>query len=212
MINNENLIREFHDFLIKRKSQDIAQKTREFTNILGGKRNGRGVYDEIIDFIDLRSGNYTRWEAFARYIETRYIVQRYISVLDVGCGPFADLSIKLAEKGYDVTSIDPRIEETSRLKIIKGLFDFESTDVKRYDLIVGLEPCEATEHIIRSAVANKKAFAICLCGIHHEGIDGKVFETYDEWVNYLIGIDKINIMVDERYILGKNFKIIRNIS
>lgn len=203
------LVEKYKNYLQERQSENISEKINEFITFSKGIKLEK-VCDEFIDFYDMLLKKPTRWQAFRRYIETRFPKKQYPSILDVGCGIFAELSLDLVSKGYTVSSIDPKVTEKENLKTIKGLFDFKTTDVSSYNLIVGLEPCDATEHIIRSAILNNKSFCICLCGVPHKNIiTGKIFENRDEWIEYLLKIDP-SIIFEKKTILEKSMSIIRS--
>lgn len=203
------LVDRYRKYLQERKSENISEKINEFINFSKGVKLTT-VHDEFIDFYDIILNKPSRWQAFRRYIETRFPKSDYSSVLDVGCGIFADLSLELISKGYNVSAIDPKVTEIQNLKTIKDLFDFKTTDISSYNLLVGLEPCDATEHIIRSAISNKKAFCICLCGVPHNNIiNGEPFKDLRKWIDYLLNIDT-SIIFEKKIILEKTMGIIRS--
>lgn len=209
-MSNKTYEEMFTDFLKFRQSQNIAELTEEFKKIFYGKNDFNTMSDEIGDFYDYYLEEPTRWQSFCAYIEREYPSKDGKKVLDVGCGPLADLSLELKKIGYDVTSIDPRVQEIKELKIIKELFNYQTTEVANYDLIVGLEPCDATEHIIRSAISNNKNFAVSLCAAAHQGIDGQTFDSYKEWYDYLLSLTDNKALFEETTILGKKHMVIRS--
>ena len=123
-------------------------------------------------------------------------------MLDVGAGRMCHLSEKLANLGSSVVAMDPNIRitdsEAKAKKIMalrKELFTCDmfakhhnGTDVTLYDLLVGLEPCMATEHIIRQGLADDKPFDVALCYANHSALNGKTFKTPEEWYYYLKSI------------------------
>jgi hypothetical protein len=112
------------------------------------------------------------------------------------------LSAVLSRYGYKMYAIDPNIrltpKEGGKLKLgsmSKNKFvcdEFSSaqkgTNIQNYDLIVGLEPCDATEHIIRQALKYDKPFEILLCAAEHDALDGTKFKSYLEWYEHLKNI------------------------
>ena len=66
----------------------------------------------------------------------------------------------------------------------------EGTNIINFDLIVGLEPCGATEHIIRQALKYDKPFDVSLCAAPHNALNGDTFNSYLEWYNHLKNISK----------------------
>ena len=200
----------YRKYLIKRKSEDIELKVKELEQYLKDSSKLVVVHDELIDFFDLINNRKTRWQAFRRYIEINYKLGQFEKILDVGCGPFRDLSIELENKGYIVDSIDPRIEIEDENHIVKGYFNYQKTDVSKYDLLVGLEPCDATEHIMKSGLNNNIPFAVALCAAPHNSISGRKFKTMEEWYEYLLKESQGEAIIEEKRILQKRFDILRN--
>lgn len=168
--------------------------------------DNNAIADEIYDFLVAEKIVWAndRTNEFASYVNGKFSPFRFKRVLDVGAGRICKLSEKLTKKGYSVTSVDPKIRLSKSeakgmhiQKIEKTFFecdDFakngQGYDVSDYDLIVGLEPCEATEHIIRQALKYKKAFAVLLCATNHSALNGKQFKTSKQWYKYLLSISE----------------------
>ena len=204
------LVERFKQYLLSIEADDMDAKIEAFKLLVKNKYTKNTIFDEIGDFYDSLYGNSHRWTAFARYIQTRYKVEEYKRILNIGCGKEANTSQELIKRGYDVVSIDPKVKEIEGLKVIKEYFDYLKTNVNSYDLLIGLEPCDATEHAIRSALNNDKDFAIALCYAPHNSIDGRVFDDYKMWHVYLQSISK-EIVIDNVKILGKQMTIIKRI-
>lgn len=90
-----------------------------------------------------------------------------------------------------VTVYDPRLVTTkiNNLKLYKKEFTLD-TDIKNYDLLVGVLPCEATRLIIEKAILGNKEFFIGMCGCTHFELKelywspfGMIPRSYDEWVD-----------------------------
>ena len=164
------------------------------------------IDDEVYDFllslkVDDRK---SREDVFASHIVQKYSCIKFRKILDVGAGRMCKLSNVLSRYGYKMYAIDPNIrllpKEAGKMKlasISKNRFlcdefasDGKGTNVQNYDLIVGLEPCDATEHIIRQALKYDKPFEVLLCAAAHDALDGKKFKTYQEWYDYLKGISQ----------------------
>lgn len=205
-------IKKLIKYLIMRESDDIENKIIEFEKITAGDKL-INVSDEVSDFLDLLFRNPTRWKSFANYIKDNYQLKKYNNILDVGCGKFADLSIELIKEGYNVTCIDPNLNtdkiNVAELKLIKDIFDYRIFDVAKYDLIIGLEPCDATEHIVRSALNNNKEFVVSLCATPHKSIDGKSFLNKNEWYQYLLNLYSDALSLEHVEIMEKKHCIIK---
>lgn len=127
---------------------------------------------------------------FYSYLVKNYSKYHKKEILEVGCGRTARLS-RMLKSYYNMTAMDPKVEYNNHyfVRCIKQEFT-ENTPIDKYDFIFGLEPCDATEHIIRACVKAKKDFIVVLCGVPHKRIDGIMPEDADSWYNYLVSIDK----------------------
>ena len=222
MSNEEILLK----MLIHKKLDEYLKRNPErFTkaekDALAGKvqawleTDEKWILDEVEDFL-VWAGIYkhkSREDAFKDYIVSKYNVKQYKNVLDVGAGRVCKTSTALGNSGYNVTAIDPSIRlEPKELKErkIKAIYkkpfvcdEYSSgngTNIARYDLIVGLEPCEATEHIIRQSLKYDKPFDVTLCYQEHSALDGTKFKTPEEWYEHLakvsreVSIEKVGSM------------------
>lgn len=167
-----------------------------------GPRKGT-VCDEYVEFRLWMKGLKSRQEYFAEYVEQKLPVKTYPRLLEVGCGRTARLSRLLCAKGYKMTAIDSQLEpepenlEKPEEKIVrrkdaveglecrKEAFDFQKADLSRFDAVIGQEPCEATEHIIRACLAAGLPFVISLCGTPHRLINGEEPADVYSWYAYL---------------------------
>lgn len=179
------------------------------------------IDDEVYDFllslkIDDRK---PREDVFASHITQKYKNLKFRKILDVGAGRMCKLSSVLSKCGYKMYAIDPNIrltpQEATKQKISsvsKRQFlcdDFapngKGTNIQNYDLIVGLEPCDATEHIIRQALKYNKPFEILLCAAQHSALDGTTFNDYKEWYEHLSGISsEVKITQKKRSFFASN--------
>ena len=79
-------------------------------------------------------------------------------------------------------------------------------NISPYDLLIGLEPCDATEHIIRQSLKYNKPFEIALCYTAHKALVDCKIKTREDWYNYLKSISseiKIN-RIEDNYIATNN--------
>lgn len=159
------------------------------------------IDDEIYDFL-VDVGVYKgkrREEEFVSYLNQKYGVILFRKILDVGSGRMCKLSESLAKMGNTLYAIDPkiRLSEAEAKKLgIRGIKkqnfvcdefakNGKGTNIQNYDFIFGLEPCGATEHIIRQSLKYDKPFDVLLCGAPHKSLTGKTFSNYHEWYEYL---------------------------
>lgn len=161
------------------------------------------ISDEYYDFLRWLRHLPGRQEVFSKYIKRRYKSFRGKKVLEVGCGRTARLS-SLLSRHFKMTAIDPQVESDNAPKRVQIIQDFftEDTDISEYDLVIALEPCDATEHIIRACLKAHKPFIVVLCGIAHQRIDGVMPSDVSEWYNYLISIDPLHLAFGRLSISG----------
>lgn len=161
--------------------------------------------DEYVDFELWLRGEPSRQERFARFIVKK--LRKGSKILEVGGGRTGRLSRILSEEGFIMTCMDPKLEmeSTEKVEFIKGVFNYKRTDLSNYDYVIAQEPCEATEHIIRACVKQKKPFIIIPCGVPHKLISGKTPKDVNEWYEYLINIDSKGIKL--RYLKWDSFSI-----
>ena len=163
-------------------------------------RHHKGVlHDETFDFLMWQEGRPGRQELFYEYIKTHYRDFFGKNVLEVGCGRTDKLSSMLS-KYFSMTAMDPTLEICNDPKVthVKDFFT-QATPISNYDLVIGLEPCQATEHIVRSCVNNNKPFIVLLCATPHNGLNGKIFHQRiflraKSWYKYLASIDNSLIL------------------
>lgn len=148
--------------------------------------------DQLLDFLLWRNGYSSRQQLFANYLIKYLPKNPGAKILEVGCGRTARLSRILAEKGFTMTCIDPKVDSSylNGIMSIKGKFNYRKFDLSEYDFVIAQEPCDATEHIVRACTTQNKPFIISLCGVPHKLISGEMPHKLDDWYNYLWGIAK----------------------
>lgn len=196
---NNVLMEKFQIFCKENPLEFIEEQLEKIEDDITKPSNGV-VSDEYVDFILWTRGLKSRQEYFVEYIEKLFPPEKYPKLLEVGCGRTARLSKLLDEKGYQMCAMDPQIVpesvEVHNISCMQDYFAFEKTDITAFDGIVAQEPCDATEHIIRECVAQKKDFVVSLCGVEHRLISGEMPENVLEWYRYLekIGGDKCTLV------------------
>lgn len=143
--------------------------------------------DEFLDFKLWCIGYPSRQEKFAEFLTKK--LPEHSKILEVGCGRTAKLSRILSQKGFDITALDPKLDVSysNNIKFIKKKFD-KNYDVSMYDYIIGQEPCDATEHIVRACTNQNIPFIMSVCGVPHKLISGQTPKNVDEWYKYLMNI------------------------
>ncbi len=145
---------------------------------------------------------------------TNFISEMYPNahkILDVGVGP-GNTSIFLKNKGYDVTAMD-RYDSVASIGITYGDGTTEErfyqnadfgykkkltdlgiefkeeyftldTDIREYDLVIGLHACGANELIVRRCLQEKKEFVITPCEIRNS-MTNRGFLNRASYIAYL---------------------------
>lgn len=155
--------------------------------------------DEYLDFKLWCEDMPSRQECFADLIEKLVPLENGKKLLEVGAGRTARLSRLLAERGYQMTGMDPLLEvggapdeETdagksvyANVECIQAAFDYQTANLTGFDCVVAQEPCEASEHVIRAATEQGVPFIMVLCGVPHRLISGEMPEDVYAWYEYL---------------------------
>lgn len=120
------------------------------------------------------------------FIVNTYPVDNYPRVLEIAAGT-GNLSSKLADFGYHVTAMDPRINfrDNTNYTILKESFS-DNTDISDYDLGIAIHPCGIHKDIISNFRINEKAFFLIPC--HMATCDDRELTYYEDesdWLNYL---------------------------
>ena len=166
-----------------------SQQLRELEKEIKIK-DSRIISDEYVDFKLWMQGLPSRQESFAKFLEKRIPKKEELRILEVGCGRNGKLSRILGKKGFDITGIDPQVEMLScgNTKFIKERFEHTKFDLSTYHFVIAQEPCDATEHVVRSCVRQRTPFIMALCGTPHKLISGVMPKNEQEWYQYLLNI------------------------
>lgn len=186
-MSQSELLQKYSAYCVQNPLHFTEEQLLRIKNDITRPRSGV-VCDEYVEFILWKNGLKSRQEYFADYIERLFPPTKYGTLLEAGCGRTARLSRLLADRGYRMAAIDPCLEKSGTAEavlLMKERFLFGKTDLSPYDAVVAQEPCDATEHIIRACLAEKKSFCISLCGSPHPLMDGRTPETVYEWYEYL---------------------------
>lgn len=134
-------------------------------------------------------------DRFNYYLEFIKIIQKYFAlenkkVLEVWAGSLPILASYLESKALSYDIMDPGtiLEDVVGIKgrVIKEKFSL-ATNITDYDLLIGYNPCAATESMIRNCLKNHKEFIIALCGCAFLPENYKV-RTNKQWQKYLLQI------------------------
>lgn len=175
------------------------------------------IDDEVYDFLVQTKAIHKdpRHITFLEYLKRKYPKISAKKILDVGAGRCCHLSSSLAECGYKPYAMDPSIRLDSKEIKALGIVNYfksefrcdefakngKGTNIMQYDAMAGLEPCLATEHIIRQGIKYNKPFDILLCYENHDSLNGDKFKSPEDWFDYLMDISG-DIHVEKH---GKNF-------
>ena len=178
-----------------------AEKNKLYSDVFHWlESDEKWIADGVEDFL-VYAGIYkhdSREKVFADYIKAKYKPTKYKRVLDVGAGRMCRSTILLSNYGYKASAIDPAIRLDAKESKAKGITIYKrpflcdeyarggkGTEIRNVDLVVGLEPCDATEHIIRQSLKYEKPFDVTLCYSEHNGLDGSKYATPEEWYDHL---------------------------
>ena len=129
----------------------------------------------------------TFYNAHLERINKMYGLDR--NILEIAGGKIPAFANKVATlqqqtKKGTITVYDPDLIITKpdfkNLTLCKEDFSKEH-DIKSYDLVIGLLPCEATEAIITAACNAQKDFYVAMCGCSHFAYD-PFFSSYPAYM------------------------------
>jgi hypothetical protein len=128
-------------------------------------------------------GDSRRFDLFAKLVSESFPC-RDQKIADVAGGK-GILRWALGERGYKtVTSWDKRHNNAKGRPNIKwGYFKQDLTE--RYDLVVGMHPDGATDHIIQYAIRNKVPFVICPCCVIPSAVAYWNQYNFGSWLHHL---------------------------
>ena len=157
------------------------------------RANKTELSDQYCDFMLWCRELPSRQKQFADFIIKKLSKHPGAKILEVGCGRTAILSRQLSKHGFQMTCIDPKLELSSiqkypEIKGICGKFDYKTFDLSGFDYVIAVEPCDATEHVVRACIATDTPFFMSLCGVPHKLLDGKMPKNHNEWYQYLKNI------------------------
>lgn len=105
-------------------------------------------------------------------------------ILDVSCGHLPILAREIRKeqiklKKGTITCIDPLVFPLplDGIHVVKGFFP-KDIDVKQFDLLVGMRPCEATIPMMEQAYYNQIPYSILPCGDSH--LSRQELEAYQQ--------------------------------
>lgn len=181
-----------HDFKYKYYELYPVQLQKEIdNNLFLGFTNNEDTINQIYCYLNLIKDDINPYRGFQKFLDKTFNIKHTKSILEVGSGSIPILS-HLIENKYK-TKVDIQDPITlfanyNKGNIFKEEFD-ENTDISNYDLIIGYNPCEASEAIIRNAIKSKKNFSIALCSCCHLPHNYKE-KSSEIWHNYLLDIAK----------------------
>lgn len=145
------------------------------------------IYAEIGVFPD----NKNLYKGILNFIKEKHDIN--CNILEIGCGYFPifakyiDEEQKKSDSG-SITVYDPNlvVENLGNI-ILNKRFLLTDDNIDRYDLVVGISPCEATELLINKASLAKKDFIIALCECTFFNIEDEKIKDFSisAWHEYV---------------------------
>jgi hypothetical protein len=155
-------------------------------------------------------GDKRRFKEFALLIAKLY-PDKSLTIADVAGGK-GQLQMELRCLGYrNVVTFDKRNKKTvvrkARRKMQYKQKWFDSRIATSYDLIIGMHPDEATDHIIIEASKRRVPFLVCPCCIEPSAVTYRDRRTYKAWYGHLKSLaHRLKYRTNDKYlnIRGKN--------
>ena len=131
----------------------------------------RDVIRQVYSYLGILPQERDLYSQFTKYISDNYGLNK--NIIEVGGGLFPTLAHHISKSqvklnGGSITVYDKMLitEDMQGIKLYKQEFTL-NTDISKYDLIMGMMPCDAPELIIKSAGKYDKEFVIAMCGCVH---------------------------------------------
>jgi hypothetical protein len=155
-------------------------------------------------------GDVRRFDLFADLIERNFPAHRYPHIADVASGKGL-LQAALRQRGYrNIVSWDKRKRNAGGRKSYRyGYFDCRNAP-RDYDLVFGMHPDEATDHIVLYATRHRCPFIVCPCCVKPSASKFQAI-GFDGWMKHLISLaesGKMAVTVTALPMHGKNQVII----
>lgn len=159
------------------------------------KEDSPDILNQI--YYDLKVFKYGElyYDYYIDRINTLYGLNR--NIIEVGCGYNPSVSkeisrLQLKLGNGTVTAYDPLLLNTKtdikNLKLCKESFS-EITDVSKFNLMIGIMPCNITEKMIESAAKNNLDLYLAMCGcVHNNSFPFPISPRY--YQNYIINYAK----------------------
>lgn len=202
MGKEEKKFEEFCEMYGKLYSEDAFQTIQN--SFYDGSYNTSVNYDivnQVYSYLDILKCN-NPYVEYINYLKECYSIDCHI--LEVGSGNFPELArrIQLEQKDGSITCYDPNsmFKCFNGIKIHQEAFD-ESTDVSKYDIIIGNMPCDATLEMIKSANKNDKDLFLNLCGCTHFNFIGWSLDNFLRrmWNDKIIDTMQSTLPSDREY-------------
>ncbi|MFA5049163.1 MAG: hypothetical protein WC516_09125 [Patescibacteria group bacterium] len=128
-------------------------------------------------------GDTNRFRKFADLIAYHFPNKEF-RIADVASGK-GNLQHELRQRKYvNVISWD-KIKRNIKGRNIYKYGYFSHTCKEKYDLVIGLHPDEATDHIILYCVKNNVPFVVCPCCVKPLAIQYKGNLQFESWIKHL---------------------------
>ena len=191
-----NFIKQYIDLYPDYLKEEITHK------VYKGFTNNNDTINQIYCYLNIVSDKINPYLTFYNYLNNNFDINNK-HILEIGAGTIPIMAEILNAKCNAIVSIiDPLIifKTSNEIKVLKSKFT-DTTNIESYDILIGYNPCAATECIIKRAIDGNKSFCIATCGCCF------LPENYEErtpeaWHKYLInlaktlGKDKYEIFVD----------------
>jgi len=153
-----------------------------------GFTNNNDTINQIYCFLNIVDDSINPYLFFYKTIQNRFVLENK-KILEIGAGTVPILAKIIKDNcNSKITLIDPLLicELSKGLDIKKEEFN-EQINILQYDILIGYNPCRATEDLIKFSILNKKDFCVATCGccfLPKEYVD----KSSKAWHNYLIDL------------------------
>lgn len=119
-------------------------------------------------------------------LSCKYFNLKSKNLLEVACGYIPILSSIYKENNIKVEAVNIKILAKNYKGVKTIEYDLNKNyNLKKYDLIIAIRPCNITENLLDNCYKYKKDFMIYLCPCIHKPKSEDTISSYEEWINYL---------------------------
>ena len=193
----EKLFSEFKDKYLDKYDEYMSNYIQSYFYGLIGERE---IYTELLQIyneLGMVSREDSHYYAYLDMIKNNFDIG--CNILEVASGSIPFLANIMAKEQLNigrgtVTIYEPYLIDTTpkynNMKLYREEFTNE-VDISKFDLVVSVMPCLATDIVLNSVFKNNKDFFLAFCGCNHHEFN-PFYACEPSYVYYLEDVDRLN--------------------